>query len=392
MDFSKFKQLKQRLDSNDYYTNWVGIKNGAFLFSYLAQGAIIAFGFFYVYNVIYNVEPDWSPWLIGAISLSFLTAYEIFKRSITDKWAQDVVKNGIKSSGEFLILSLVSLLLYSGSFYVSLNGAMQFADKTTKISEETFQDINVVRDSIYNKYEQQILKYDSIKNTIVERQLNDPTIKMYNQAVERYSQRAWKTDKDLVESLKPSYDATIERYNKELADVDAQIQKLRDDRDADIKNAEEHITTKSEKQTELTQVSSQKFVIFSSIFEIIIIFGVWFRRYFQRRSIDEWHEKLQNDPKLARWYKWDNMLDILYRAKFNVLESGNQIQSAKDFVTNCKLEGIFISESEAKEFFKVLTTLEILETRGSRKYILQGYDGAKNILAKQFDVDVKKNK
>lgn len=392
MDFLKFKQLKSFLESNDYYSNWVGIKNGAFLFSYLAQAAIIAFGYFYVFTLLRNVEDSWNPIIIGGISFAFLAGYEIFKRSITDKWSQDVVRHGVHASGEFIILSIFSLMLYTGSFYVSLHGAMQFADRRTEITEQTFEDISVIKDSISVKYTNQINKLNDDKTIVIQRQIDDNMIEAYNNATQRYSERAWKSDKELVATLQPGYDAALARYSSELDDITEQIKILRTSRDSDISAAEIRLSEKSENKTELSATSSDRFMFMSIIFEMMIIFGVWFKRYFEQRSVNEWNDRLENDPKLARWYKWDRLLDILYRVKFTTLVSGNQIPIAKDFMSACKIEEIIMSEHEIKEFFKVLSTIEIIETRGSRKYIFQNYEGAKNTLGKQFDVDLKKNR
>lgn len=392
MDFLKIKQLKQYLESNDYYANWIGIKNGAVLFSYLAQAAIIAFGFFYIFTILRNVEDSWNPLIIASISITFLAGYEIFKRSITDKWAQDIVRHGINKSGEFVVLSIFSLMLYSGSFYVSLHGAMQFADRGSEITERTFDDINIIKDSLNVKYNTQIDDLNVDKASVIQLQIDDKDIEMYNSAVRQYAKTSYKSHQDLVKTLQPNYNRATARYDKELNNIDEQILKLRNAKDVDILAAEQRLSAKSEVKTELSATSSDRFVFLSIMFELMIIFGVWFRRYFEQRSVDEWNDRLENDPKLARWYKWDRLLDILYRVKFTQLVSGNQIPIAKEFVSSCKIEEIIMSEHEVKEFYKVLATVEILESRGSRKYIFMNYDGAKKTLGKQFDIDLKKNR
>lgn len=391
MKFEKIRELKNIIDKNDFYSNYNGVQKGGYFFSFIAQATIIFFGFYFISSLIRTAEPDLNPYLINILSFVFLTGFEILKRAVTDIWAKETVMNmgRTRFSPGFFILSVVSLVLYAGSFYFTLSGAGKWSDRSQKIETQSVTNISNVKDSLTSKYAVKIKELKSERSSLEQQFQQSTVVVTYNDAVKKYTERGWRTDKELVENLKPSYIQAEKRFNDNATKLDQQITKLENDRDNELSKTEQRLTDLSKKDTTENQNASSSFIKWSIIFEFIVIFGIYFRRYFQSKAVKDWEERIKADPKLNRWYRYDKMLDVLYQTKNKTLEAGSQLPIAKDLAKMASLDGLLFTDGEINtEYYKLLNNLGVIATRGSKRYIQLNYNEAKKAIAKQFDISI----
>jgi hypothetical protein len=389
MNFEKIKELKNYLDKNDYYTNYISVQKGLYFFSFIAQAAIIFFGFYYISDVIRTAEPELNPYLISSIAFIFLFGFELLKRSVTDKWAKDAVENGLGAvRAGLLILTTASLIMYAGSFYFTLSGAGKWSDRSEKIKDATIVNVVSVKDSLAKKYDTRIDLVKTERQKLEELINANPNVINYNTAVKKLTDRGWRTDKQLVESLKPAYETASNRFNDNIKKLDNQITTIETEKDKEQKSAEERLTDKSVVDSKESKVAQSSFIKWSIGFEFIVILGILFRRYFQRKSVTDWEERVKSDPRLNRWYRYDKLLDILYQTKIKTLDAGAPMPIAKDLSKMATMDGLLFTDSEINgEYYKLLNQLGIIVTRGSKRYIQLGYSEAKKCLGKQFEIN-----
>ena len=388
MKFEKIKQLKNLIQKNDFYSNYNNVQKGGYFFSFIAQATIIFFGFYFISSVIKTGEPDLNPYLISAISFVFLFGFETLKRAITDLWAKDTVEFGAKFRPGFLTLSIVSLIMYAGSFYFTLSGADKWSDRSTKIENLTINNVAAVKDSLNKKYETKLKDAKNERTNLEQQFQENSTVKAYNSAVAKYTERGWGTDKQLVQSLKPSFEGVEKRFNDNALKLDQQVARIENERDSEIVKAEERLNDQGKKDNTESKSAQSSFIKWSIAFELIVIFGIYFRRYFQWKSVKDWDERIKSDPKLNRWHRYDRLLEVLYQTKNKTLDAGAQLPMAKDLSKMASMEGglIFTDGEINTEFYKLLNTLGVITTRGSKRYINLSHTEAKKALAKQFDV------
>lgn len=389
MNFEKIKELKNYLDKNDYYTNYIGVQKGLYFFSFIAQAAIIFFGFYYIADVIHTAEPELNPYLTSSIAFIFLLGFELLKRSVTDKWAKDAVEHGVSSiRAGLMILTVASLIMYAGSFFFTLSGAGKWSDRSEKIKDATVVNVVSVKDSLAKKYDVKIDLVKSERQKLEEQFNTNPNVINYNQAVKKLTERGWKNDRLLVESLKPAYETALLRFNENVKKLDNQVTAVENEKEKEQKAAEERLTVKSVTDTKESVSAQSNFIKWSIGFEFIVILGILFRRYFQRKSVTDWEERVKSDPRLNRWFRYDKLLDILYQTKIKTLDAGAQLPIAKDLAKMATLDGLLFTDSEINgEYYKMLNQLGIIVTRGSKRYIQLGYSEAKKSLGKQFEIN-----
>ena len=387
MNFAKLKELKAYLENNDFYTNYFGVQRGAYIFSFIAQAAIIFFGFYFIREMIKTAEPDLNPYVIDGIAFVFLFGFETLKRNITDKWAQDFVDNGAGVKVGFMTLTVASLVLYAGSFFFTLNGAGKWSDRSDKIAEQSVTTVASVKDSLNNKYEVRINNIKTERQNLENQNNTNSAVVSYNTAVKKFTERGWKVDKDLVESLKPSYDQVENRFHDNVSKLDNQITRIEQERDTEITKAEKRLETQTNKTTTDSKYAQSSFIKWSIAFEFVVIFGIYFRRYFQWKSVKDWDDRIKSDPKLNRWHRYDRLLDVLFQTKIKTLDPGAPLPKAKELSQMAHLESLLFTESEINsEFYRLLNQLGVIVTRGSKRYIQLSYTEAKKSLGKQFDV------
>lgn len=387
MNFAKLKELKAYLENNDFYTNYFGVQRGAYIFSFIAQAAIIFFGFYFIREMIKTAEPDLNPYVIDGIAFVFLFGFETLKRNITDKLAQDFVDHGVSARVGFMTLAVASLFLYVGSFFFTLSGAGKWSDRSDKIAQQSITTVASVKDSLNSKYEIKINAVKAERQDLEKQNAANSTVISYNAAVKKYTERGWKVDKDLVESLKPGYDQVQNRFNDNVSKLDNRIARIEEERDAEISKAEKRLESQTNKDTTESKSAQSSFIKWSIAFEFVVIFGIYFRRYFQWKSVKDWDERIKSDPKLNRWHRYDRLLDILFQTKIKTLDAGAPLPKAKELSQMAHLESLLFTESEINtEFYRLLNQLGIIVTRGSKRYIQLSYTEAKKSLGKQFDV------
>jgi len=95
-------------------------------------------------------------------SMIILGGLELLKRDVFDKFSIQSLKNNTILK-QVLPLTLMSLLLISGSFYSSISGAKEFSSKTKQIEVEVNSDIDTFSDSLNLFYGDKIVIIESQK-------------------------------------------------------------------------------------------------------------------------------------------------------------------------------------------------------------------------------------
>lgn len=372
MKYENYKLLQDKFDNKDFNKSYKPINLTLYIFSLFGNIASVFFAFFFLYNIMTAAVGSLAAATILAVaSVFFLSAFELLKRYVFHRFTLEWVYAKFKLTyKETIILGLFSILLIASSFYMSLNGAHKFSDKSENIAADV--------DSVYKQYEDTLIKKYSVftQELKVENQSLSEANVQYNQDAEN------------------TRNISIKRQKLELIRVDNQTIK---DNKLKIDNYEKELTVKlKEQKYELklhfgneknkNNSSGFKFILLSTFIELIILIGILFNNYYSYRSYKEYVENTASNENFLKWQKYNVFLDIIYKNGKKLLNPGEESISASKVKDLARINGIHTSEKEIADSYKVFNHLHITATRSNRRFVTSDYDLAKDTLRMHFNI------
>lgn len=368
MKINEFKKLEKKINGYNFNESYKSINKIMIVLSYFGHIASIFLAFFFMSKILSSAMTD-NPVAVFIASLIILSGLELLKRDIFDKFSiQSLKDKGISKAVAPLMVT--SLLLISGSFYSSINGAKEFSSKSEQIEVKVENDIQAFSDSLATIYQPKI------------EQLEQQNIELFdaNKLLDEEARSlppTWVTNKNKIRER-------IDVNNEQIEKNDDKIQSLKDERDAKIKEYEEDQLNDGEEDKEENSKNSFIFVMISTLIELVILGGVYFSEYYKFRSYKEFREKVEKDPNYQKWLLYDEMLSIIFTEDVKMNE---RLPSNKAIIEMCKVHDIIVLPKDVTNFMKVLIGLNIIKASGSVKYINKTKEIAQDILRKKFNIE-----
>lgn len=390
MEHEIFEKIEKKIKNEDFYSEFKSAANIAKKTSFVGNLFSILFAYFFVYDIVGSVvlEPTfWTSVFVITITLIILIGSESIKRFVFDKFTKSFIRNEYKFQlPETKILGLVSILLITLSFYLSLNGAKEYANKGDEIKDITSNKIEYYEDSIKSIYNDKLSANDSIINVLVAKNNTyDNEIKSISERIISIEGNDWsankerKTYKDLVDT----YSKDKDRINNFIEEYNNKNRELKDDMNNEIKKYSSKETEKASDTIDEVSSTPFRFLVFSIIIEFVIIFGIWFINYFDNRSYNEHKEKRKKDPKYKQFLLWKDILDVFYTGDVTI---GHFIPFKSELVKMLKINSVNIQNKELDDAYKIMTQLGILLNKGKRKELLVEYDDAVKKIKEHFKI------
>jgi len=298
-----------------------------------------------------------------------LGGLELLKRDVFDKFSIQSLKNNTILK-QVLPLTLMSLLLISGSFYSSISGAKEFSSKTKQIEVEVNSDIDTFSDSLNLFYGDKIVIIESQNQSLFDsnNDLDDEARELPPNWI----------------SAKNSIRERIDINNEQIEKNDIKISNLKLERDSEISEYEKDVLLDSGGEKEENSKNSFIFIIISTLIELVILGGVYFSEYYKFRSYKEFGDKISKDPNYQKWMLYDDLLSVIIPVD---AKANQKIQSYKSIIDICKVNDIFLTQKDIVTFMKILNSLNIIRSSGSAKYIMKNREEASEILKDKFNIE-----
>jgi len=379
MKIQKFKKLEDEVKKKDFESSYNGLNNLMKGLSVLGNlGSIFAASFFMM-KLMSGLIP--SNIIVAIVSFTLLISLELIKRVIFNKFSLEFIRskyNLVKR--EVLTLMFFSICIICASFYSSLNGAQEFADRNEQIETVISTDISNYEDSLrVNIYQPNI---DDIKREIVDYKTNikkkDDELTRLNSVL---ADRGWLSSnekrriKDLKEEIK---------YNREQITIEeAKTSDIQTELNNKITEYKNNIKLNGNEDKEKNKTNGLIFVAISTIIEFTILIGIFFAKYYSFISYSDFRKRMDKDPKYQKWLLYSEVMDIIF---MNDAVIGDKLPTQKDILEFAKMNDIYLSKHELSELFKLLTVLKILNTNGPYKIIHKEKEEAELILSKYFKI------
>lgn len=379
MKIEKFKKLEDEVKKKDFASGYDGLNKLMKGLSVLGNlGSIFAASFFMMKLMGGLIS---STIVVVIVSFILLISLELIKRIIFNKFSLEFIRskyNLVKR--EVLILMLFSVGIICASFYSSLNGAQEFADRDEQIETVITTDISNYEDSLrVNIYQPKI---DVVEQEIVDLKADikkkDDELTRLNSVL---TDRGWLSSnekrriKDLKEEIKYIREQIPAKEEKSISiqtELDNKVTEYKDD-----------LESKGNENKDDNKTSSLIFVAISTIIEFTILIGIFFGKYYSFTSYSDFRRKMDKDPKYQKWVLYSEVMDILY---MNDAVVGDKLPTQKDILEFAKMNDIYLSKHELSEFFKLLSALKIVKANGPYKSIHKEKEEAEDILSKYFKI------
>jgi len=367
MNLYKFDELRVKFEDKNYETKYKWFDKFLFLASFGGNIAAIFFAFFLLYPLLNKMISThltggtFAIILSGIFTVCFLTIFELIKREIVKVFSVDFVKaqNKIKGWSNGIIF-VVLIMIVGSSYFLSLKGAIEFS-KTSELKNNVISVNNNIKiDSLIrlNEINKKPL-HDELENL---RKSNKDLRDRRDNAQTRTSRNDYNT---LIKDNEKSIEENLEKTKKMDADLALEIKNL--------KNQEQQIINENASEDSKTIFI---FFIISTIIEIAIIIGVYFRQKYQYQSYIE--AKVKLDPIFKKREKYSTLLKIVYRnGEINV---DDQIISLNKLTEMMKNKGNQYSSKMIKEFYDEMTQLGAFNVISNKRYALLNYEDAKKQL------------
>ena len=350
MNYDVYQSLKDTVKPEDFYTKFKGLKSLLFWLSFAGNLFCIVFAYFHVNGSILETISTPTPnTVLGIMALSIfvLFALEALKRLVFAKLTRTLVEHRMRwVGGELNALAAASLVLVAASFYLSLTGAQQYADKEDKVTSQVQGNVSAYQDSAKVQTERKISTLDerSARLSQTNAGLNEKALTLST------SRRA-----DLMQAIAAN--------NRLLAKNDEAVKELKKERDVDVAKFETRAKDQGGAVVAKSKQNVVRFVSFSALAEIIILFGVFFVGYFPYRAKVEYDRLFDSDPKYRTFEHYKELLQIIFKAG---AQAGGYVITKIEMLKMLRLANVNPASKELDDMVKVLRHLDILRQRGSK--------------------------
>lgn len=379
MKIYKFKKLEDEVKKKDFASGYSGLNTLMKGLSFLGNlGSIFAASFFMMKLMGGLISSDV---VVVIVSFTLLISLEMIKRVIFNKFSLEFIRskyNLIKR--EVVILMFFSIGIICASFYSSLNGAQEFADRNDQIESIIDDEISKYEDSlrlnIYTpKIEELEQEIGDMKNDI---KLKDDEMTIINSKLE---ERGYLTssEKGRIKDLKEE-----KQYNREQVTLkEEKILELNTELETRVTDYRNSVESEGITDKEENKSNSLIFVAISTLIEFLILIGIFFGKYYSFTSYSDFRKKMDKDPRYQKWVLYSEIMEVIY---MNDAVVGDKLPTQKDILEFCKMNDIYMSKNELSEFFKLLGALNIVRTSGPYKFINKDKEESEDILGKYFKI------
>lgn len=380
MKIEEFDKLEKKINKQNFHESYKTLKWVMVALSYFGHIASIFLAFFMLSNILLGVM-DNKP-VVYVVTVIVLSAIELLKRDIFHKFSILYLKLRAFTK-DVLPLFFLSIAIIGISFYSSIKGAAEYSSKSDKIEKDSELVIKKAEDSIRKIYDTRInAKTDEI--SILEKDVNSLRDQQRQLNDLALTGTLSKEQKRLL-SLLPKQISEAEKQNKDvITSKNEELNKLKGDLKTDIENSKKKIKGDVYKQKKDNSKNSIAFIIFSTIIEISILAGVYFKDYYDVRSHREKKNELEKDGSYQKWRVYKQILEIIYTEDTKV---NQKLPSGKGIIETCKVNDVIILPKDVTNFLKTISSLGIIKVSGSTRYFAKERNLAFEALNKHFNIE-----
>ena len=391
MKHEDFKKLKSNIQEKNFFNNYKVFSKLSNFLSYVGNLFSILFAYFFLIEIASSAVLEPTPTIMGLVVagvILVLFTVELSKRFVFDKFSQSFIKDKFTfKQGESKILGVISIALIAVSFYFSLNGAQDYADKDDDLKATVQVEVSEYKDSLSTKYEAKIVKFEDI-NSILYKKNNqyDSIIGIYETKYLELGTGSWqeRQEKNRINTSITSKKAEKKDNIAEIDKNEIKIKNIKKERDEEIALFESKQSEKADNTIEKNADNPFIFIMFSTVIEFVILFGVFFINYYQVRSLEEYEVKIKKDPRYKQFNQWNELLSALYNSDTQI---GDLLPFKTESMKLLKANALDITAKEYDDAMRMFTHLEILKKKGNKKAIQLEIDEARTKIKDHFKID-----
>lgn len=390
MKHEEFNKLKNQIQDKNFFNNYRVFSKLSYFLSYVGNIFSILFAYFFLFEIANTavLEPSsFTTNLVICGVLLVLFTVELSKRFVFDKFSQSFIKDNFRFGlTETKILGFISIGLIFISFYLSLNGAEDYSNKDKELKKDVTVQVDKYKDSITLKYNDKITSVETLNNKLYTK--NDG----YDSIISVYESNYLSLGTTWQDNLEKQRLQAILKDKKEekrlnlseIAKNEQKIASIKKERDDEVLAFETKQGKQVDEVIEQNKDNPFIFVVFSTIIELVILFGVFFINYYQVRSFKEYEDKIKKDPRYKQFNLWNELISTLYT---NDTQIGDLLPYRTESMRLLKSNNLDVSSREYDDAIRMFTYLEILKKKGNKKSISVNKEDAVLKIKQHFKIE-----
>lgn len=366
MNIEKYSELREKVKNRDFEAKNRSLDTWFFKSTFLGNIGSVFFAFFLVYPALLkaisaNLTQGNSATILATIvTILILVVFEYIKRIILTNLSLDLVSTKWNFADRGVAWwFILSLAIVSGSAYLSVVGARNFSQTSQKQNIIIENTIEADIDSIINTYNKR-------KNVLI---VDNNQLRKSNVGLREKIDETPLNYRTVRRELQQLVDANIEAINandEKIVQLDMQSEK----EIAQMKRQQQELIQKNIKSNSGDIIL---FLLIASAIEFVIIFGIWFREYY------DYNVFLISESKLEGIYlKKERYLTLLkFIFKEGIVGKDQKVIAISRLKEMIKEKSnIPFSNKLVDEFYHDMEHLGVLKTIGKRRFTATSFNEA----------------
>lgn len=374
MDLKKYDELRKKIHTKDFEGRNKSLDSWLYRLSFLGNIGSIFFAYFMVFPALNKaismnlISGGWGIALAIIITIALLVSFEAVKRMLVRNFSFNSVKNKFKvKQAKLMGWMTFSIAIISLSFYLSLNGARNFASTSLQKNEIAQIDLQSKIDSVTTIYDNQKSIY-VIDNQNLREVNNELREKMAETPLN-------------YRTVRNEYQASIDKNTEIINDNQTRVDNINEElQQAVAELRQSYVSTTDENKREDVR-NIWLFILISTSIEILIVLGVYFREFY------EYNLYVENQDRLEAVYKkrdrYRAMLAYIYQE--GKVRDGERIMAASKII-DLVSENSRIADPKkfVETFLDDMESLDIFVVQGKRRMTKATYQEALSVI-ENFD-------